>query len=292
MLGALVAIGFAVRPMVDDAIKEFTLPLRHEDVIRQQARDKNLDPALIAAVIYRESKFRDVTSKAGAKGLMQILPETAHFIARTSGGTEFEQGDLADPQINISYGSWYLRYLLDRYDGNIVAAVAAYNAGHGRVDEWGGKELTVEDIRFPETADYTRDVIDKRGTTRASTGASWGSSAARLTAAAAGHSIVSQRSLIREFEVRRSIIALVATVATFWGGGTAQAVFPGGNGKVVFVKAGLGGQPDIWSVNPDGSGVVNLTRRTATTRLRRPGPRTGHGSRSSRTTGTPQPSGS
>jgi soluble lytic murein transglycosylase len=163
VLGALVAIGFAVRPMVDDAIKEFTLPLRHEDVIRQQARDKNLDPALIAAVIYRESKFRDVTSKAGAKGLMQILPETAHFIARTSGGTEFEQGDLADPQINISYGSWYLRYLLDRYDGNTVAAVAAYNAGHGRVDEWGGKELTVEDIRFPETADYTRDVIDKRG---------------------------------------------------------------------------------------------------------------------------------
>jgi soluble lytic murein transglycosylase len=163
VLGALVAIGFAVRPMVDDAIKEFTLPLRHEDVIRQQARDKNLDPALIAAVIYRESKFRDVTSKAGAKGLMQILPETAHFIARTSGGTEFEAGDLADPQINISYGSWYLRYLLDRYDGNTVAAVAAYNAGHTRVDEWGGKELTVEDIRFPETAEYTRDVIDKRG---------------------------------------------------------------------------------------------------------------------------------
>ena len=104
--------------MVEDAIKEITLPLRHEDIIRQQARDKNLDPALIAAVIYRESKFRDQTSKAGAKGLMQILPETAEFIARKTGGTEFEQGDLADPQINISYGCWYLRYLLDRYDGN------------------------------------------------------------------------------------------------------------------------------------------------------------------------------
>jgi soluble lytic murein transglycosylase len=149
--------------MVDDALKEITLPLRHEDVIRQQARDKNLDPALIAAVIYRESKFRDVTSRAGAKGLMQILPSTAHFIARRTGGTEFEQGDLADPQINISYGSWYLRYLLDRYGGNTVAAVAAYNAGHGRVDRWGGAELTVEDIRFPETAQYTRDVLDKRG---------------------------------------------------------------------------------------------------------------------------------
>jgi soluble lytic murein transglycosylase len=161
--GLLVAAGIVVRPMVDDAIKEITLPLRHEDVIRQQARDKNLDPALIAAVIYRESKFRDQTSTAGAKGLMQILPETAHFIARKSGGTEFEQGDLSDPQINISYGSWYLRYLLDRYEGNTVAAVAAYNAGHSRVDRWGGKELTVDDIRFVETSDYTRDVIDKRG---------------------------------------------------------------------------------------------------------------------------------
>ena len=164
VLGTALVVGVIVlKPTVDDAIKEITLPLRHEDVIRQQARDKNLDPALIAAVIYRESKFRDVTSDAGAKGMMQILPDTARFIATKSGGTEFEEGDLADPQINISYGSWYLRYLLDRYDGNTVAAVAAYNAGHGRVDEWGGKELTVEDIRFPETADYTRDVIDKRG---------------------------------------------------------------------------------------------------------------------------------
>ena len=163
LAGLLVAGFLAVRPMVDDAIKEITLPLRHEDVIRQQARDKSLDPALIAAVIYRESKFRDVTSPAGAKGLMQILPSTAHFIARKSGGTEFEQGDLADPQINISYGSWYLRYLLDRYDGNTVAAVAAYNAGHGRVDRWGGNALTVDDIRFVETADYTSDVMQKRG---------------------------------------------------------------------------------------------------------------------------------
>jgi soluble lytic murein transglycosylase len=162
VLGLVTAAAIVVRPMVDDAIKEITLPLRHEDVIRQQARDKNLDPALIAAVIYRESKFRDVTSRAGAKGLMQILPETAHFIARKSGGTEFVQGDLADPQINISYGSWYLRYLLDRYEGNTVAAVAAYNAGHGHVDRWGGKSLIVDDIRFAETADYTRDVIDKR----------------------------------------------------------------------------------------------------------------------------------
>ena len=80
-----------------EAIKEITLPLRHEDIIRQQARDKNLDPALIAAVIYGESKFRDQTSEAGAKGLMRSCP-TAEFVARKSGGTEFEQGDLSIPR--------------------------------------------------------------------------------------------------------------------------------------------------------------------------------------------------
>jgi soluble lytic murein transglycosylase len=163
MLGTgLVAAVIALKPTVDDAIKEITLPLRHEDVIRQQSRDKNLDPALVAAVIYRESKFRDATSSAGAKGLMQILPSTAQFIAHRSGGTQFEVRDLADPQINISYGSWYLRYLLDRYDGNDVAAVAAYNAGHERVDDWGGGRLTLDDIRFAETEGYARDVMDKR----------------------------------------------------------------------------------------------------------------------------------
>lgn len=164
VLGTVViAAAIALKPAVDDAIKEITLPLRHEDVIRQQARDKNLDPALVAAVIYRESKFRDVTSEAGAKGLMQILPSTAKFIAHRTGGTQFELRDLANPQINISYGSWYLRYLLDRYDGNEVAAVAAYNAGHARVDDWGGSDLEVADIRFAETEQYTRDVMDKRG---------------------------------------------------------------------------------------------------------------------------------
>jgi soluble lytic murein transglycosylase len=146
----------------EQAFREITLPLRHEDIIRQQARDKALDPSLIAAVIYQESKFRDQTSKAGARGLMQITPETAEFIAKRSGGTAFSQEDLATPQINISYGCWYLRYLIQRYRGNQVAAVAAYNAGHEHVDTWGGSALTVDDIRFPETKDYVKDVFDKR----------------------------------------------------------------------------------------------------------------------------------
>jgi soluble lytic murein transglycosylase len=158
----------AVSPLFDRAVQEFALPLKHEDVIRQQADDKDLDPSLIAGVIYAESRFRDRTSHAGAKGLMQILPSTADYIAQKSGGTEFEQGDLADPQINISYGSWYLRYLLDKYGGNEVLAVAAYNAGEGKVDEWvagaqdRGERLRTAAIPFPETRAYVRRVLEAR----------------------------------------------------------------------------------------------------------------------------------
>jgi soluble lytic murein transglycosylase len=160
---AVAGLGFVVlRPVINEAVLELTLPLRHEDVIRQQARAKDLDPALVAAVIYRESKFRDLTSDAGAKGYMQILPATAEFIAKRSGGTQFELRDLANPQINIAYGCWYMRYLMQRYGGNEVAAVAAYNAGHEHVDAWGGRALTVDDIQFPETKEYVKDVLDKR----------------------------------------------------------------------------------------------------------------------------------
>src|ERR1700710_2901627 len=128
-------VGWLLRG-VERAVKKIKLPLRHEDIIRQQAAEKGLDPALIAGVIYTESRFRDQTSHAGAKGLMQLLASTAHDIARKSGGTAFIQGDLANPQVNISYGSFYLRYLLTRYGGNVVLAIAAYNAGQGKVDEW------------------------------------------------------------------------------------------------------------------------------------------------------------
>lgn len=155
--GAFVAGG-----TFDHALKELTLPLRHEDVIRQQAEEKDVDASLIAAVIYSESKFRDETSSAGARGLMQITPEAAHYIEKQSGGTTFELSDLADPELNIRYGTFLLRELLDRYDGDEAAALAAYNAGPGNADEWGGAELTVEDIEFPETRAYVEEVLEKK----------------------------------------------------------------------------------------------------------------------------------
>ncbi len=165
-VGALVIMAIRVGPY---AVQELTLPLKHEDIIRQQAAEKNLDPALIAAVIYQESKFRDRTSSAGAKGLMQLLPGTAEFIARKSGGTRFELQDLGTPQINIAYGSWYLRYLIGRYNGNKVLAIAAYNAGEDNVDRWvsaaGGPDSfdVTRDIPFPETRAYVQGVLSKRG---------------------------------------------------------------------------------------------------------------------------------
>src|SRR5919201_2242225 len=164
---AVVAAGAALLvPEIQKAVREVTLPLRHEDIIRQQAQAKGLDPALIAAVIFAESKFHARTSPTGAQGLMQIQPSTARFIARRSGAQRFRLSDLGTPQINIQYGSYYLRYLLDRYGGNRVLAVAAYNAGEANVDRWivqsgrSGRVFGLDDIPFPETRAYVRRVFD------------------------------------------------------------------------------------------------------------------------------------
>jgi soluble lytic murein transglycosylase len=167
LLGA--ALAALVSGLAPEAVRELgALPLRHDDIIRQQAAEKNLDPALIAAVIYEESRFRDQTSHAGARGLMQITPETADAIAKHSGGTRFKQSDLGSPQINISYGAYYLRLLIDHYGGNETLAIAAYNAGIGNVDRWvsaaGGADQFdhAEDIPFPETRAYVENVMDSR----------------------------------------------------------------------------------------------------------------------------------
>lgn len=169
LLAALVGLGVLATSsgIFDSAVREITLPLRHEDIIRQQAADKGLDPALIAGVIYTESKFRDgQVSGAGALGLMQITPATAGDIARKSGGTLFEIEDLASPQVNIAYGAYYLRYLLNRFDGNETLALAAYNGGEGNVDKWRGQaeargeSFKVANIPFTETREYVSRVRD------------------------------------------------------------------------------------------------------------------------------------
>jgi len=164
-LAALLALALAYgvsRIDFDGTIRELTLPLQHEDIIRQQAREKAVDADLIAAVIYSESRFRDQTSDAGARGLMQITPDTADTIETLSGGETFEYDDLADPDLNIRYGTFFLRHLLDRYEGNEVAALAGYNAGIGNADDWGGAGMETSDIAFTETREYVEQVLEKR----------------------------------------------------------------------------------------------------------------------------------
>jgi soluble lytic murein transglycosylase len=131
-------------------------PLEYEQLVRANARNRDLDPALVAAVIYAESRFDpNARSTAGAIGLMQLLPDTAEFIARKTGGKDFVVADLRDPEINVRYGTWLLDYLRDYYDGDIPTALAAYHAGLGNVDEWRRRG---EGIAFPETQAYLREV--------------------------------------------------------------------------------------------------------------------------------------
>jgi soluble lytic murein transglycosylase len=161
---ALLVVLVAV-PLFEDAYEHLTLPLEHEDIIVQQAHEKGLDPALVAAVIYAETKFDARTSSAGAEGLMQILPATAEFLARRSGATTFTVADLSSPQVNIAYGCYYLRYLIDSYGGNKMLAIAAYNGGETNVDSWvararsHGHALTIDEIPFPQTRAYVAKVL-------------------------------------------------------------------------------------------------------------------------------------
>jgi peptidoglycan lytic transglycosylase len=165
LLGLVVAgaIAFVIsRVDFGEAIREITLPLRHEDVITEQAERFDIDPALIAAIIKQESNFRDQTSSAGARGLMQITPETADTIETLSGGETFVYEDLANYELNIRYGSFYLNHLLDRFAGNEMAALAGYNGGPENAESWGGSELELDDIPFPETRDYVESVLELR----------------------------------------------------------------------------------------------------------------------------------
>jgi soluble lytic murein transglycosylase len=130
-------------------------PLRYEQIVRGHARNYDLDPALLAAVIYQESKFKvDAKSSSGAIGLMQLLPDTAKGIALHTGGSRFRVHDLYDPEINVRYGAWYLRHLIDKY-GDEQTALAAYNAGQDNVDRW---RDAGEGIRFSETRAYVARV--------------------------------------------------------------------------------------------------------------------------------------
>lgn len=150
-------------------------PIQYQSLILNAAASNGVDPLLVAAVIRVESKFdtHDV-SHAGAVGLMQLMPDTAQWIAlRLADSGAFVAGygqgthnsQLAVPAINIQLGSWYLQYLTKKFDGNRVAAIAAYNAGPKRVqqwlhnDTWNGQLNSIDKIPLGETRHFVDRVF-------------------------------------------------------------------------------------------------------------------------------------
>jgi soluble lytic murein transglycosylase len=139
-------------------------PLRYPVIVRTHARTYDLDPALLAAVIYNESRFHaHVRSARGAIGLMQLLPSTAEGIATRTGGTRFVPSDLYDPELNVRYGAWYLRHLRRHYHGRRDAmrlALAAYNAGMVNVDSWVAETPRGRPLRIPDAFAETRAYLN------------------------------------------------------------------------------------------------------------------------------------
>ena len=159
LVAGLAAAAVALERAQPTWYAQLRYPLEYEHVIVGHAKNYELDAALLAAVIYRESKFDpDAESSSGAIGLMQLLPSTAEGIALNTGGSRFVVRDLYDPEINVRYGSFYLRRLLRKYDDTRLA-LAAYNAGQRNVDEWIAED---RGIAFPETREYVDDVLELR----------------------------------------------------------------------------------------------------------------------------------
>ncbi len=131
-------------------VLKYQYPLKYQNIITQYSKQYNLHPTFIAAIIDQESGFKPAAvSKVGAIGLMQLLPSTAKWIASKI-GEEFVDSKLVDPQTNIKYGCWYIRYLLDRYNQNEDLTLAAYNSGTRLVDSLNGQEVSLKTV-YTET---------------------------------------------------------------------------------------------------------------------------------------------
>ena len=143
--------------------KNLLYPLDYQDLIVKYANANNLEHSLVMAVIKSESNFIEDAHSGVASGLMQLTDDTAAWIAGKM-DIDTDKINLNNPKDNIMLGCYYLRYLIDYYDGNIDVALAAYNGGMGNVDKWlknseysqDGKNLTY--IPFKETREYVKKV--------------------------------------------------------------------------------------------------------------------------------------
>lgn len=155
----------ATGDLLPEDVWRILYPLKYRDYVERYSQQRGLDPYLVAAVIRQESTFlAGVRSRAGADGLMQIMPYTGRVLARSQ-GKAFRRSSLYDPETNIRYGTIYLKQMIDRFGGRVDYALASYNAGPNRVVKWTGMDLTldsevfIEEIPFTETRDYVRAVL-------------------------------------------------------------------------------------------------------------------------------------
>ena len=168
-LVAFGAFGLYVANAEPDWFLRMRYPLEYRAIIDAHAENYTLEPSLLAAVIYTESKFDPrAESAAGAIGLMQLLPDTAQGIADHTGGGKYTMADLYDPELNIRYGAWYLARLQHKYRNHpqsLDLALAAYNAGQGNVDKWVAATADGARVRVPfrETRDYIQRVHRLQG---------------------------------------------------------------------------------------------------------------------------------
>lgn len=145
---------------------ELRFPILFNDLLDKYAKKRKLDPSWVYGLVRAESAFiEDARSPAGALGLMQVMPRTGRETAKRIGLRGFKTSKLKKAETNIPIGSAYMRQMLDRFDGNMILATAAYNAGPHRVDKWLPKkgceqpDIWIEQIPFNETRKYVRRVL-------------------------------------------------------------------------------------------------------------------------------------
>lgn len=161
VLAVIVSLGLAFKPVM-----RHLFPLKFMHHITQAAEQHGFEPLFIASIVKVESGFNErALSSKGARGLMQIMPETGAWVAQQMDWVEFDVEMLYNVEPNLSMGTWYLRELHRLFHDNEVAALAAYNAGQNRVRQWldegrwDGREETLDDVPFGETRIYVRRVL-------------------------------------------------------------------------------------------------------------------------------------
>ena len=138
----------------------FLYPNNYSIAVKKYSHMYDVPDELVFSVIKAESKFdKDVVSKKGAVGLMQIMEKTGEWASEKIGKVDYSRKSLYEPEVNIEIGCFYLSYLLDLYEGDIRCAVAAYNAGPANVDKWISDKKTLDEIPFSETEEYVKKVM-------------------------------------------------------------------------------------------------------------------------------------